>query len=115
MCSEGLPIGWMAIMLAVLASMGGFIFGVSSIPLSHMQPPDVSHLSTTLVKFPISSSWMTSFSVLPTAQLPESPAHVHSPLSVKASSSPSSVSAPLLALSSVPRELFPSFARFLCN
>nr|VWO99847.1 Uncharacterized protein [Ganoderma boninense] len=30
---EGLPIGWMAIMLAVLASMGGFIFGISDILL----------------------------------------------------------------------------------
>lgn len=31
--SQGLPIGWVAIMLALLASMGGFIFGVSWLAL----------------------------------------------------------------------------------
>ena len=42
--SEGLPIGWMAIMLALLASMGGFIFGVSA---------------DSLVKFERAAHWST--------------------------------------------------------
>ena len=41
--SQGLPIGWVAIMLALLASMGGFIFGVSRVA-SHTIP-----LTATLV------------------------------------------------------------------
>lgn len=102
---EGLPIGWIAIMLAVLASMGGFIFGVSISFLRHPARPVLTFLySMILARYQISFSCQISCSGLPTAMTQQTLEHVLSASSVKVLLSLSSVSALLPARSSVHRE-----------